>query len=83
MKQTIQLEIPFDGQALPAASPAQQGSPVQSISPDAAELQLLSAMRRAACQLLAAHPSLTLGLQAVACMAFAYGILFFSAIIGG
>ena len=83
MKQAIQLEIPFDGQALPAASPVPQASPVQSISSDAAEIQLFSAVRHAASRVLAACPSLSLGLQAAACVAFAFGIMFFSAIIGG
>ena len=83
MKQAIQLEIPFDGQALTAATPVAGSSHVQSISTDAAELRVLAAVRSAAVTALAAVPSLKLAAQAVACVAFAFGIMFLSAIIGG
>ena len=83
MKQTIQLEIQFDGQALPMPTAAAAPSPVRSLSTDAAELRMLAAVRRAAAKAQAAFPSLTLAAQAAACVAFAFGFLFISAIIGG
>lgn len=83
MKQAIQLEIPFDGQALTAATPVAGSSQVKSIPTDAAELHVLAAVRRAAGTALAALPSLKLAAQAVACVAFGFSLMFLSAIIGG
>lgn len=83
MKQAIQLEIRFDDQALPMPTVATVQSPVQSLTTDAAELRVLAAVRRAALKAQAFLPSLILAVQAVACVAFAFVILFLSAIIGG
>ena len=83
MKQAIQLEIPFDGQALTAAPAVAGSSQVKSIPTDAAELRVLAAVRRSAGTALSALPSLKLAAQAVACVAFGFGLMFLSAIIGG
>lgn len=85
MKQAIQLEIQFDDQAIPMPAVAAAPSPVRSLTTttDAAELRVLAAVHRAALKAQAALPSLTLAVQAAACMAFAFSLLFISAIIGG
>ena len=83
MKQAIQLEIQFDGQALPMPTAAAAQSPVQSLTTDAAELRVLAAVRRAVLKAQAFLPPLVLAVQAVACVAFAFALMFISAIIGG
>ena len=83
MKQAIQLEIPFGGQALPMPAPASGSSPVKSLSTDAAELRLLAAVRSAAALVRAARPSLVLFAQAAGLVAFGFSLVFISAIIGG
>ena len=83
MKQAIQLEIRFDNQALTTPTVATVQSPVQSLTTDAAELHVLAAVRRAALKAQAFLPSLILAVQAVACVAFAFALMFISAIIGG
>ncbi len=90
MKQATQLQIPFedlDPAARPEPSQVPGAADTHFLYFEGAELRALNALAAAATKAKAAVkaliPSVILFAQAAACVAFGFGILFLSALIGG
>lgn len=83
MKQVTQLQIPFDDYEIVSSEPLKPQAPAAAVSDFiyySLELPAFSAVSRAAAQI---KGSAILFAQATLCVAFAFGIMFLAAIIGG
>lgn len=83
MKQVTQLQIPFDEYEIVSSEPLKSQAPAAAVSDFiyySLELPAFSAVSRAAARI---KGSAILFAQATLCVAFAFGIMFLAAIIGG
>lgn len=83
MKQVTQLQIPFDDYEIVSSEPLKHQAPAAAVSDFiyySLELPAFSAVSRAAARI---KGSAILFAQATLCVAFAFGIMFLAAIIGG
>lgn len=83
MKQVTQLQIPFDDYEIVSSEPLKPQAPAAAVSDFiyySLELPAFSAVSRAAARI---KGSAILFAQATLCVAFAFGIMFLAAIIGG
>lgn len=83
MKQVTQLQIPFDDYETVSSEPLKPQAPAAAVSDFiyySLELPAFSAVSRAAARI---KGSAILFAQATLCVAFAFGIMFLAAIIGG